>query len=339
MDEDWQHRREADRRGPRDRPRVISRVEQGCRRSSRPSRRPTASPSSPPNGSRRHVDKNGLRSARNTGASSPTNRAALGRARLRGDRRSDIAGLLDFIEDHHGPHQADAVLSVLRMVGNWQRDRSDDYVSPFAGVKRRVAKQDRKRQRKLNDDEIRACGSPPTGPAPTGPSVRLLLTDRAALDKVRTMRWRDVAPDGTWTIRTAPREKGNAGALQLPKLALAIIARSRASPATHICSPATATARRSSIAHKLAFDKRERHQRWRLHDSGAPRARSWPRRRAQRPRRAGARPRPAGDRRHLRLARYDTKSRRAAQAGGIDRAHRHGPAGGNVVPLHETAAS
>jgi hypothetical protein len=48
-------------------------------------------------------------------------------------RRSDVAKLLDHVEDQHGTAQADAVLSVLRMVGSWHHDRSDDYVSPFAG--------------------------------------------------------------------------------------------------------------------------------------------------------------------------------------------------------------
>jgi hypothetical protein len=36
-------------------------------------------------------------------------------------RRSDAARLLDHIEDQHGPAQADAVASVLRMIGTWQR--------------------------------------------------------------------------------------------------------------------------------------------------------------------------------------------------------------------------
>ena len=37
------------------------------------------------------------------------------------------------------------------------------------------------------------------------------------------MRWDDIAEDGTWTIPTAPREKGNPGALRLPPLAMKII--------------------------------------------------------------------------------------------------------------------
>ena len=37
------------------------------------------------------------------------------------------------------------------------------------------------------------------------------------------MRWKDIGIDGTWSIPTAPREKGNPGTLKLPKVALDLI--------------------------------------------------------------------------------------------------------------------
>lgn len=37
------------------------------------------------------------------------------------------------------------------------------------------------------------------------------------------MRWEDVTVDGAWTIATELGEKGNAGALELPDMALEII--------------------------------------------------------------------------------------------------------------------
>jgi integrase len=37
------------------------------------------------------------------------------------------------------------------------------------------------------------------------------------------MRWQDIGTDGTWTIPTEAREKGNAGVLRLPKAALDLI--------------------------------------------------------------------------------------------------------------------
>ena len=43
-------------------------------------------------------------------------------------RRSDVARLLDHVEDNHGRRQADVVLSVVRAIGNWHASRNDDYV-------------------------------------------------------------------------------------------------------------------------------------------------------------------------------------------------------------------
>ena len=42
-------------------------------------------------------------------------------------RRSDVATLLDFIEDDHGSRQADLVLGILRSIANWFATRNDDY--------------------------------------------------------------------------------------------------------------------------------------------------------------------------------------------------------------------
>ena len=56
-----------------------------------------------------------------------------------------------------------------------------------------------------------------------GAAIRLLLLTAQRREKILSMPWGDIGKDGTWTIRTAPREKGNPGALQLPKQALAIL--------------------------------------------------------------------------------------------------------------------
>jgi len=322
---------------------VIRRVEQGL---------PAFEPAKPKADSvavvtaewlKRHVDKNKLRSALEY-------RRIIGRyvLPLWGERafeeilRSDIAKLLDHIEDNHGPHQADAVLSVLRMVGSWQRDRSDDYVSPFAGVKRRVAKQDRKRQHKLSDAEIRAMWLAADRAGAFGGLVRLLLTTAQRVHKVRTMRRRDVAPDGTWTIPTAPREKGNAGALQLPKLALDVInAQPRIAGNPYVFAGNGDGPRSFEHRHKLAFDALSGVSGWRLHDC----------RRVARSlmSRAGV----LNDHAELVLGHarrgvegtydfhpYDSEKADALRklAALIERIL-HGPAGGNVVELREPAGA
>ena len=52
-----------------------------------------------------------------------------------------------------------------------------------------------------------------------GALVRLLLLTGQRRDKVASMRWEDIAIDGTWTIPVEAREKGNAGSLILPSRA------------------------------------------------------------------------------------------------------------------------
>ena len=52
--------------------------------------------------------------------------------------------------------------------------------------------------------------------------VRMLLLTGQRLEKVSTMRWSDIE-DGVWKIPTAAREKGHAGELVLPGMALSVL--------------------------------------------------------------------------------------------------------------------
>jgi integrase len=136
-------------------------------------------------------------------------------------RRSDVAALLDHIEDHHGPRMADVVLGVVRSIGNWYGSRSDDYLSPFMRHTRRD--QGGRRARFLDDNELRAVWRAAEEAGSFGAFVQLLLLTAQRRGALAHMRWNDISPDGTWTIPTAPREKANAGALKLPPLAMAIL--------------------------------------------------------------------------------------------------------------------
>jgi integrase len=140
-------------------------------------------------------------------------------------RRSDIARLLDAVEDAHGPWIADAVLSTLRAVASWYATRHDTYVPPFTKNMRRVPAQDRKRSRILFDDELRRVWlAAEAENSVFAKFVMLLLLTAQRREKVATMRWSDLSDDGVWTIRTeSAREKGHAGSLKLPKLAMQIV--------------------------------------------------------------------------------------------------------------------
>jgi integrase len=139
-------------------------------------------------------------------------------------RRSDVAAFLDKVEDANGASMADHCLATLRSVGSWYSARHDDYVAPFAGRHmRRVPAQKRHRARILSDVELRAIWRAAEGDE-FGSIVKMLLLSAQRFSKVTHLQWSDLTPDGVWVINTQDREKSNAGQLQLPRLALDVIA-------------------------------------------------------------------------------------------------------------------
>jgi integrase len=213
----------------------------------------------------RHVLKQGLRS-----------RASLQRVidvyitpRI-GDRifadlkRSDIAKLLDAIEDNSGSHMADRVLGTLRSIGRWVQSRDDDYIAPFTARMARTPKQQRERSRVLTDSEIAALWNVADGPF--GAAVKLLLLTAQRSTKVCSMR-RDDIEDGVWNIRTEAREKGNAGKLKLPQAALDILA-AQPSLGAYVF-PGRFGGHFKGLTngqYKAAFDAKSGVKDWRIHD-------------------------------------------------------------------------
>jgi integrase len=138
--------------------------------------------------------------------------------------------LLDEIEDGHSPRQADAVLTIIRSIMNWYATRHDDYTPPLVRGMGRADPEKKARDRVLDDTEIAAVWKAAEANGTFGALVRMLLLTAQRLDKVVSMRWTDISPmkwpsndPPTWEIRTELREKENAGALQLPAAALAIL--------------------------------------------------------------------------------------------------------------------
>jgi integrase len=70
--------------------------------------------------------------------------------------RSEIVRLLDKIEDENGPVMADHALAYLRRLFTWHAGRSDDFRSPIVRGMARTKPGQRRRQRTLSDDELRA---------------------------------------------------------------------------------------------------------------------------------------------------------------------------------------
>ncbi|MBX3532275.1 MAG: integrase arm-type DNA-binding domain-containing protein, partial [Rhizobiaceae bacterium] len=148
---------------------------------------------------------------------------AWGPREFAGIKRSDVAKLLDTIEDENGARQADMVLAIVRGLMNWSATRDDDYTSPIVRGMRRTEPKARQRERVLSDDEIRTVWAVAADAGTFGAMLRFALLTGQRRDKVKTLRWDAVTVDGIWTVPSEDREKGTGGDLKLPALALDII--------------------------------------------------------------------------------------------------------------------
>ena len=177
--------------------------------------------------------------------------------------RGDVSKLLDKVETKSGQRQANLTLAVFSSMANWYAAREDDYRSPVVrGMKRGDLVG---RNRILDDDELRAVWKQAEGTF--GAFVRLSLLTGQRKEKVAAMRWEDI--DGAvWTIPTEAREKGNAGALVLPEIALEIInAQPRFASNPYVLAGVGGSHIRSWSRRKREFDaKLEGVKPWVLHD-------------------------------------------------------------------------
>ncbi|HMF26433.1 MAG TPA: integrase family protein [Pseudolabrys sp.] len=180
-------------------------------------------------------------------------------------KRSDVANLLDHVEDNHGSRMADLVLSFIRAIANWYASRDDEYTSPFVRNMRRHLKP--ARSRILNDDELRTIWKHAEANGQFGGIIQLLLLTGQRREKVVEMKWDDIA-DGVWTIATADREKGNGGALALPPLALAIVDGQPRVGSNPFVFPGRGSSHFKRFPHSVAdFNaKLPKMPRWTLHD-------------------------------------------------------------------------
>lgn len=138
-------------------------------------------------------------------------------------RRSDVAALLDHVQDHHGARAADYCLAITRGIANWYATRHDAYTPPFVkGMERRSAHA-KARARILDDDELGIIWTAAESAGMFGSILKVCVLSAQRSRKVAAMRWADISPDGIWTIPAASREKTTAGTLKLPEAALAII--------------------------------------------------------------------------------------------------------------------
>lgn len=174
----------------------------------------------------RHLERNGLRAAREINRLLDRHiLPAWGAREFISIRRSDVAALLDEVEDENGARTADYILTVTRAIMNWHATRRDDYSPPIVRGMRRQSPHAQQRSRVLDDDEIRRVWTACEALGAYGGLIKMLLLTAQRFDKVLTMAWADVSEDGVWRIPTASiREKPHGGALKLPQLARDLLA-------------------------------------------------------------------------------------------------------------------
>jgi integrase len=171
---------------------------------------------------KRHVEANALRSAREINRLLDAHVLPAWRDReFVSIRRSEVAALLDKVEDAHGARAADYVLTVVRSIMFWHAARRDDYSPPIVrGMKRQKTAT---RARVLDDAELAAiwqAAESQSGAFSAIVQICLLTAQRSR--KVAAMTWTDIE-DGVWLVPKLPREKDVGGALTLPGTALALI--------------------------------------------------------------------------------------------------------------------
>jgi integrase len=172
---------------------------------------------------KRHVEANGLRSGREITRLLKVHVLPVWKDReFTAIRRSDVAALLDTVEDNHSPRQADCVLGVVRSVMNWYAARHDDFNPPI--VRQMKRQKAAARARILDDTELRNIWRAAESNGTFGALVRICLLTAQRSRKVAAMTWADFSDEeGAWSVPKEPREKDTGGTLVLPDVALAII--------------------------------------------------------------------------------------------------------------------
>ena len=146
-------------------------------------------------------------------------------ARQIGDiSRTDIVRLLDHIADRSGAPMADHVLAYLRRVMTWHAARSDDFRSPIVRGMARTRPSQRRRQRVLSDDELRAVWRAAEASRNAfGHLVQFLLLTATRRTEAAAMRRNEVVGND-WII---PQERYKTGlelVIPLSPLAQAVLA-------------------------------------------------------------------------------------------------------------------
>jgi integrase len=138
-------------------------------------------------------------------------------------RRSDVAEMLDKIEDGSGPVAADRTRAYFRKALSWYGERDDRFIlgASIVRVERRAA--GTTRSRILSDDELRIIW-PVLGESGTfGALLKCLLLTAARRIEIAGMARSEIDKDGIWEIPAERYKTKRPHALPVSKVTLALI--------------------------------------------------------------------------------------------------------------------
>lgn len=194
-------------------------------------------------------------------------------------RRSDIADMLDAIEDDSGPVMADRTLAYVRKALNWYAVRDDQFVPPIVRGMARSKARERARTRVLSDDEIRLIWPLFDSEGTFGAFAKMLLLTGQRRDEVAKMARSEIDSHSVWAIPAERYKTKRPNFVPLSKAALALVEVQTALPGCDYVFPSkVGTPFQRSGKPKIAFDKAvlaalRRHDReaealphWTLHD-------------------------------------------------------------------------
>ena len=140
-------------------------------------------------------------------------------------RRSHIAEMTDWIEDHAGPVMADKCRAYTRKALSWYAERDDQFnlTAAFVRVEPRANQQERARTRVLSDDEIRIIWPVLDQVGTFGAMVKMLLLTAQRRDEVAHMSRDEVDKDGIWVIPAERYKTKRPNHVPLSKTAFALI--------------------------------------------------------------------------------------------------------------------